>query len=98
MATASMDTAETILAQLGGKHFIAMTGANSFAGGADSLSFRYPRGGVRIVLTPDDLYAMTVYKRVPFPECIRKIAEHDGLYADQLASAFESATGLRVSL
>ncbi len=86
-----MSVANTILDQIGGRKFIAMTGASSFAGSANSLSFRIPQnnkgrfGGVRIELTPDDLYRMTFVR-------LKKVdgftsydnVEHAGVYFDQL--------------
>jgi hypothetical protein len=52
--------ARTALAQLGGERFVMMTGATSFIGSADSLTFKL--GGnpkrvthVRVTLTPDGL-------------------------------------------
>ena len=56
----STEVAKTILAQLGGKRFIAMTGANSFTGSADELTFKLPTRGkmraVKIKLEPSDTY------------------------------------------
>jgi hypothetical protein len=61
--------ATTILEQLGGHQFIAMTGAKDFLHGDDYLQFRLPRGtankatNVRIDLLPNDSgYKMTFYK------------------------------------
>ena len=44
-----MTVAKTILAQLGGSRFVAMTGARHMAGDATSLSFGLPRfPGVKV--------------------------------------------------
>lgn len=90
--------AETILAQLGGRKFIVMTGARDFVGSPDALSFKLPRpspfNAVRITLTSLDLYTVTFYKGKMF----KPVKEVAGVYADQLRSVFTSATGLETSL
>ena len=58
---------KTILEQLGGDDFIALTGATAFIGTEDSLTFRVghnPKGVslVRVTLTPGDLYAVTFFR------------------------------------
>ena len=101
--------AKTILAQLGGNRFITMTGANSFAGDENSLSFKLPSRmtrdhirGVRIVLNSLDLYDVTYYK---FAGSFKRgnyrvvtVASSEGLYADMLCDDFTAKTGLEVSL
>ena len=64
-----MTVANTILAQLGGRKFLAMTGAYSLTGSADTLSMRLPSkstknkvGGMRITLDPDDTYTLVAIK------------------------------------
>lgn len=97
--------AETILTQLGGGKFVAMTGARAFAGSADSLTFKLPKSpsgirGVRVTLTPDDLYTVTFYKwtgRVGASDFV-PVLEREGVYADQLRDVFTAATGLYTSL
>jgi hypothetical protein len=104
---ADMTVANTILAQLGGRKFVAMTGASSFVGGNDTLTFRLPRSdynkkrikGVRITLTPDDLYTMIFFKQKGRPTFeVVEVAKHEGIYADQLAEIFTSETGLYTHL
>ena len=95
--------ANTILAQLGGGRFLAMTGAHSLAAGPDSLSFKLGRnpGGVSAVvvqLMDDDTYDVRTYARKPFPECIRLLTWEKGIYADGLAGLVASETGLALSL
>jgi hypothetical protein len=97
---------ETILAQLGGNKFIAMTGASSFAGGPDSLSFRLPPRAAKnkikaivITLTPDDLYtikALTQQSRLPFE--VSTVAERNGIHCDILQEVFTDMTGLATHL
>lgn len=99
--------ANTILAQLGGNRFLAMTGAYSLTGSADALSMRIPqkRGGVfgvRVTLDADDTYTLVALKSAG---SITKGDFHtvesykeSGLYHDMLQAAFTEATGLAVSL
>jgi hypothetical protein len=97
--------ADTILAQLGGGKFIAMTGANGFIQGGRTLSFKLPRGardginGISITLTPADLYDVEFLKVSGGRSYSRKVVrEVTGVYADQLRSVFTSVTGLETSL
>lgn len=102
-----MDTAvaQTILAQLGGKRFMAMTGARQMVGSADSVSFTLPgtpgsvKEGinvVRITLTPMDTYTVQ-FLRVRHGAC-HIMATLEDLYADQLQDAFTRETGLATHL
>ncbi len=79
-----------------------MTGASSFAGSPDTLSFRIPRTrkilGVRIVLEPDDTYRMTFLGQRQKSFEVYDVAVKSGLYSDNLAPGFEEVTGLRTSL
>lgn len=96
--------AQTILQQLGGGRFVAMTGARDIVAGRNWLAFKLPsyfaqRGinAVRVTLDESaDLY------RVEFSKVrgmkITPIAVHDGLYWDQLRAVFTSETGLHTSL
>ena len=66
-----MKVAEEILRQLGGQHFILVTGASKFCSqkGANYLEFRIPRNAskankVKIELLPDDSYKCTFLKVV----------------------------------
>ena len=89
----------TILEQIGGRRFIAMTGARHLIAHPDGLSMRlpYPKiNHVRITLTASDLYDM-IFSRIRARK-ITEVAHHEGLYFDQLAEVFESETGLRTEL
>lgn len=102
-----MEVANTILAQLGGKVFTMFTGASSFAGGrfdnAPGLSMKLPgRKGMIITLNVNDTYDLKLFR----PGFFRKgewveskdlKAEKD-IYVENLREAFESMTGLYVSL
>lgn len=94
--------AETILAQLGGNRFRAMTGARNFIAGQNGeLSFRIPvsRGINHVRVQYDagrDLYDM----RFAFVRAgkVHTKADLGGVYADQLQSIFTSETGLYTHL
>lgn len=97
-------TAETILAQLGGNKFIAMTGARNFMRGERYLQFQLPRGAtnkakyVKIALELNDTYTVTfsTMKRGTYEVAI--ISTHEMVYADALRTLFTEQTGLETSL
>ena len=100
-----LTVANTILAQLGGNRFRAMTGAKNFVGSDDSLTFRLPGNPgfvkqgincVRITLTPADLYRVE-FLRVRGAKFGMKETRED-VYADKLASVFREVTGLATNL
>lgn len=99
--------ATTILEQLGGRRFIAMTGAHSFVGDGDALimtvSGQSKTGKVsrlKIELAASDTYTMTAYGMTKIDGMLGVVERYkcEGLYFDNLATAFEEATGLRTSL
>lgn len=103
----SQDVAKTILAQLGGNKFVAMTGANSFSSGPRALGMRLPRTpqggftGLRIELTDQDDYRLVFLKQTgSFAKGTFRISEtvEEGVYCESLTAAFEANTGLRVKL
>jgi hypothetical protein len=106
-----MTVAKTILDQLGGRRFVAMTGAKDFLGGAASLTFSLPArlaqdgiNRVRVTLDPDDTYTVEAFKLTA--RSAERLAEQArtpvwirrGVYCDGLAGAFSEATGLETSL
>lgn len=105
MTTQTQQVAQTILSQLGGKRFIAMTGCSNFGSTPNSLSFKLPRGCANkathctIALDASDTYTVefvkcnmraTVYRQV--------VAETSMVYAESLTELFTAATGLEVRL
>lgn len=105
--SSNQEIAKTILAQLGGNKFAAMTGARSFSSGNRSLGMRLPRTpkgcftGLRIELTDMDDYRLVFLKQAgSFAKGDFRIVEHEvtGIYCENLADAFEDATGLRTKL
>ena len=98
-----MQTAKTILQQLGGNRFVAMTGAKQFCGDNDSLQFslpqRFARRGInkiKIVLNSSDLYNVHFY-RLRKADC-ELLAQVSNVYAEDLAGVIGKQTGLTVSL
>jgi hypothetical protein len=103
-----LQVANTILQQLGGRRFTVMTGAHSFSGGPNSLTFKIPRNNarriaaVRITLTPADLYDIEFLAfRGSFRAGnyrVETVATCSGVYCEDLRSLFTSETGLATSL
>ena len=99
-----MAVAQTILRQLGGNRFKAMTGASSFSGGSDCLTFRLPgrstkhrASGMRIVLEPSDTYRIELLK-VTIKNGVEIVDQRSDVYAEDLRHVFYEMTGLHVSL
>lgn len=96
-----MTVSATILTQLGGNKFIAMTGAKNFVSGPSALTFSIGRNKskankVRIMLRNDDTYVVEFaslrginYRIIDFI---------DGIQADGMVSYFEAYTGLATRL
>lgn len=95
--------ADTILAQLGGNKFKAMTGAKDFSYGDRYLQFRLPRGAtnkakfVKIALEINDTYTVT-FSTMNRKYEVRVISSHEMIYADRLQGLFTEQTGLECSL
>lgn len=90
--------AQTILTQLGGNRFLAMTGANRLCAGSNSLQFHLRSGTTnkanicRITLDTDDTY-MVEFFRLRGVECKTIGEAARGIYADRLAPYFTEQTG-----
>ena len=100
-----MQIAKTILEQLGGNKFIAMTGARNLLAHESALSFRLPGGGgftrsginyVKVELNGLDLYNVE-FQRIRGLKATL-VALIPNVYNDDLKNVFESHTGLRTSL
>jgi len=108
-----MTIAQTILDQLGGNKFIAMTGAKNLLGGKNSLSMRIGRNRSKanylsVTLNGLDLYDMEF--RYVTTEKINintgkitggkneVVKEHKDLMFDQLQEFFTLATGMNTRL
>lgn len=97
-----LSISKTILAQLGGNKFVAMTGAKSFVGSENSLTFRIGRNKTRcnyvqvIYNFGKDLYEVRFgYVSV---KGLKEYQKYDEVYADQLTEIFEGYTGLYTRL
>lgn len=95
-----MDILHTILEQLGGRQFIAMTGAKCYSDGPNTLVFKF-KGSRKanimyITLLPYDTYRMKICKYKEMD--VKVVKEFEGIYDDQLQSLFTEVTGLATSL
>ena len=93
--------AKTILQQLGGNRFIAMTGAKNFGASSKSLQMKIGRNSksishVVITLKSSDLYDMEFIRiRGTSRKVVKKVT---GVYADMLGKMFTKYTGMNVRL
>jgi len=97
----ALTVATTILQQLGGNRFIAMTGAHNIGGGRDHLIFRVMKNthnvnAVRILLNGLDLYDINFYKVQGSSVTI--VHHIENVYAEDLQTVFTSNTGLDTNL
>lgn len=104
------DVANTILAQLGGGRFQAMTGARVLVGHGEALldntlgglSFKIGSGAkrgithVRVFLKTNDTYTVEFLKIRGAK--VTTISEHAMVYADNLRALFTECTGFEVTL
>ena len=93
----------TILQQLGGNKFIAMTGAKNFVQDGDKmLAFSLPRGAdnginkIKITLQNNDLYWIEFYKLRGVE--LTGVDMSFDIYADKLQETFTNITGLDTHL
>jgi hypothetical protein len=102
MSEQTMQVAKTILEQLGGNSFRAMTGAKNLTASGTGLSFRIGGGAlkkitlVRVSLDPSDTYTVTFGKF--FKGYSKTVSEFSDIYCDQLQSLFTSETGFYTHL
>jgi len=95
----SNQVAQTILSQLGGNRFIAMTGSKHFLSSENSLSFKFPGckqyNHCKIILEANDYY------RVEFLKFKGLNISNENAYSlvsnDMLQLIFKTATGLETS-
>ena len=92
---------ETILKQLGGNRFVAMTGAKNLGTSGKDLSFSIGRNAKRVThvhikLTSMDLYDVEfINMRGAKRKVIKKVR---GVYGDMLPKIFKKYTGMNVRL
>ena len=91
--------AQTILEQLGGRRFVAMTGSKDFVGGENYLKFKLARGlknkatHMMITLQPNDTYFVEFLKWNGKAMTFKAISQHADIYCDQLQELFTEETG-----
>jgi hypothetical protein len=94
--------ANTILQQLGGAQFVALTGASKFVAGDQFLQFSLPRGcnarinKCRITLDPCDTYTVEFWST--HGTTLELVSSNSDVYCDVLQDLFERVTGLYVTL
>tara|TARA_Y100000361_G_scaffold50022_1_gene43461 strand:+ start:435 stop:908 length:474 start_codon:yes stop_codon:yes gene_type:complete len=93
--------AKTILQQLGGNKFIAMTGAKNLGASSKSLSMKIGRNSksinyVVITLKSSDLYEIEFIRMRGAKRTVVKKVK--GVYADQLQTIFTKYTGMNTRL
>ena len=93
--------AKTILQQIGGRRFAAMTGSKDFIDMGNGLRMSLARNKTsanRLDIIYDaglDLYNMRFYRRTFSKKTFEKDSEtHDGIYCDMLEEMFTMVTGL----
>ena len=98
-----MTTAQTILEQLGGNRFIAMTGASLFLNTGNGLAFKIGRGAinkankVRITLNDSDLYTVEFFS-IRGIDIFNPRGMVENVYADKLREVFTTHTGMDTAL
>lgn len=97
--TQIMTTATQILQQLGGRKFIAMTGATCYGDG-NTLTVKFKGSKVAnimdVTLEENDLYSVHICKFRGMD--MKTVKKETGVYCDMLTPMFEQVTGLRTSL
>ena len=97
-----MSVAKTILEQLGGNRFCAMTGAKHLVDCGDALAMKIGRNKtssnyLKITLNMMDLYDVR-FSRVSPMGGERSVTEYNNVYNDSLVDVFEKHTGMYTSL
>lgn len=100
----NLTVANTILEQLGGRRFLAFTGARDLTGDSTSLTFKLPKAkdgikAVKVNLDPSDTYTVTFYEIARAPSrAVTVVKESSDVYCDSLVELFETTTGLYTHL
>lgn len=103
----AVQVSNTIIDQLGGNGFIAMTGSKEFAytvkpNGDISLSFRVGKNvkrvsHIRVTLNGQDLYDIE-FARISILGDVKILNEMKSVYAEDLQELFVNNTGLLINL
>ena len=94
--------AQTILSQLGGNKFIAMTGVKNLTASECALNMQLPVNDSKakyltIELSKADTYTVT-FMSMDRKFNLKTVAQKTGVYAEMLKDIFTSTTGLKTSL
>ena len=97
-----MKVAQTILEQLGGNKFVAMTGSKNFVASENFLRMNLTRNKanakwLKITLNANDTYTMDFFTADKNLNITSKV-KFEEVYCDQLCFLFTKATGLFTSL
>lgn len=97
-----MSISETILEQLGGQKFVAMTGCKNLRTNGNDLIINLPKNKSKANLLKiklvNDLYNMEFLNFNKKTCNIKTIENYNCVYAEQLKGLFESVTGFYTSL
>ncbi len=99
-----MQVQKEIISQLGGNQFIAMTGANCFADGDNTLVVKFKGCKIAnimyITLNSLDLYDMRIAKftTAKYKTTVTDVASFNSVCCEDLRPIFERTTKLRTSL
>ena len=91
-------SAETVLQQLGGNKFRAMTGANNFTKDDNSITFKLPKAENSIKYVSITLNGMDTYDIKFTTQSGKTVKEANDVYAEDLRKIFTENTGLHTSL
>jgi hypothetical protein len=99
--TKAMSAATTILEQLGGNKFIAMTGSKNFIDCGNGITMHLITNKakakyLKIEITDKDTYKMTFSTVKKFEYIV--LEEIEGVYAEMLQDIFTTKTGLLTSM
>lgn len=91
-----LTVAQTILAQLGGRTFLAMTGAKDLVGDEKSLMMKLrpnqsKANKLRITLNDNDLYDLEFMRLRKFE--MKPICKHENIHVEDLQRTFTQVTG-----
>ena len=99
--------AGTILQQLGGQRFAAVTGSKDFTSDDNALHMTLAKNKsgankLSVTLDADDTYTMCFFKYTAsmkmIPECLSEIEIYQDVYYDHLQDIFEAVTGIDLSM
>lgn len=102
----NLEIANEIMKQIGGKKFMAMTGAKNIVAIEKGVQFKFQGSNVATncviklgeTFLTNDLYIMEFWKINASKGTCVKVAEFEGLYSDQIENTFGEVTRLATRL